>query len=55
MPHAKQKGPALRSTSTLLAILYALQGKKLIFELRNDTVITGRLTDVDENMNALAA
>jgi hypothetical protein len=41
---------APKATTTLLALLHALQGRKLIFELRNDTIITGRLASVDDHM-----
>ena len=41
---------APKATTTLLALLHAVTGRKLIFELRNDVVITGRLASVDEHM-----
>jgi small nuclear ribonucleoprotein (snRNP)-like protein len=42
-----------RSSNSLVALLHALQGRKLIFELRNDVKISGRLSDCDEYMNVL--
>jgi small nuclear ribonucleoprotein (snRNP)-like protein len=35
----------------LVALLLALQGKKLTVELRNDVMVTGTLAEVDEYMN----
>ncbi|GBF95295.1 hypothetical protein Rsub_08326 [Raphidocelis subcapitata] len=43
--------PAARGETTLLPLLHAVAGRRLIFELRNDAVITGRLLWVDEQMN----
>jgi small nuclear ribonucleoprotein (snRNP)-like protein len=42
-----------RSSNSLVALLHALQGRKLIFELRNDVKISGRLSNCDEYMNLL--
>eukprot|EP00775_Hariotina_reticulata_P004321 gene4321-4574_t len=41
----------LRSSTSLVALLQALQGKKLEFELRNDVNVTGKLASCDEYMN----
>jgi small nuclear ribonucleoprotein (snRNP)-like protein len=41
---------APKACTSLIALLHAVQGRKLIFELRNDTIITGKLTSVDDNM-----
>lgn len=40
-----------RLDTSLAALLNALVGKKLIFELRNDVKVTGKLVSVDEHMN----
>ena len=40
-----------RSSSTLVALLYALQGRKLTVELRSDVMVTGTLAEVDDYMN----
>lgn len=42
-----------RSTISLCALLHALQGRKLIFELRNDVKVSGKLTHCDEYMNLI--
>lgn len=42
-----------RSSNSLVALLHALQGRKLIFELRNDVKISGKLSHCDEYMNML--
>jgi small nuclear ribonucleoprotein (snRNP)-like protein len=42
-----------RSSNSLVALLHALQGRKLIFELRNDVKISGKLSQCDEYMNML--
>jgi small nuclear ribonucleoprotein (snRNP)-like protein len=42
-----------RSSNSLVAVLHALQGRKLIFELRNDVKISGKLSHCDEYMNLL--
>lgn len=42
---------AKRLDTSLVALLQALEGKKLAFELRNDVKITGKLVSVDEHMN----
>jgi small nuclear ribonucleoprotein (snRNP)-like protein len=42
-----------RSSNSLVALLHALQGRKLIFELRNDVKISGKLSNCDEYMNLL--
>jgi small nuclear ribonucleoprotein (snRNP)-like protein len=44
------KAKKTRFSSSLLALLVALTGKKLIVELRNDVVVTAKLADVDEHM-----
>lgn len=41
---------APQATTSLLALLHAVQGRKLIFELRNDTIVTGKLASVDDHM-----
>ena len=41
---------APKAATTLLSLLHAVVGRKLIFELRDDTIVTGRLTGVDEHM-----
>lgn len=41
---------APKGATTLLALLHAVVGRKLIFELRDDTIVTGRLASVDEHM-----
>eukprot|EP00879_Flechtneria_rotunda_P015361 GHRR01016059.1.p1 GENE.GHRR01016059.1~~GHRR01016059.1.p1 ORF type:complete len:141 (+),score=52.20 GHRR01016059.1:255-677(+) len=40
-----------RSSTSLVAVLHALQGRQLIFELRNDVTVSGTITSVDEYMN----
>lgn len=40
-----------RLDNSLVALLQALEGKKLICELRNDVKVTGKLVSVDEHMN----
>lgn len=35
----------------MVALLLALQGKKVTVELRNDVMVTGTLAEVDEYMN----
>lgn len=35
----------------MVALLLALQGKKVTVELRNDVMVTGTLDEVDEYMN----
>ena len=47
---ARRRRYAPKACTTLLALLHAVQGRKLIFELRNDTIITGRLASVDDSM-----
>lgn len=39
-----------RATSSLAALLIALQGAKLTFELRNDITVSGTLSSVDAHM-----
>lgn len=51
---AKRARHAPKATTTLLALLHAVVGRKLIFELRNDVVVTGRLTSVDDHMKCAA-
>eukprot|EP00878_Enallax_costatus_P014900 GHUV01015597.1.p1 GENE.GHUV01015597.1~~GHUV01015597.1.p1 ORF type:complete len:127 (+),score=18.48 GHUV01015597.1:92-472(+) len=40
-----------RLDTSLVALLQALEGNRLIFELRNDVKVTGKLVSVDEHMN----
>lgn len=47
---ARRRRYAPKACTSLLALLHALQGRKLIFELRNDTAVTGRLASVDDGM-----
>ncbi|KAF6251639.1 hypothetical protein COO60DRAFT_603735 [Scenedesmus sp. NREL 46B-D3] len=42
-----------RSSNSLVALLHALQGRKVILELRNDVKISGKLSHCDEYMNLL--
>lgn len=45
---------APKASTSLLALLHAVAGRKLIFELRNDVIITGRLASVDDHMKCAA-
>lgn len=47
----QQRRSKLRSSTALVALLFALQGRKLTLELRNDVMLTGTLAEVDEYMN----
>lgn len=39
-----------REEKSLVCFLQALEGKKLVVELRNDTIIRGQIDEVDEYM-----
>jgi small nuclear ribonucleoprotein (snRNP)-like protein len=39
-----------RSPPSLVALLEAVEGHKLMFELHNDATISGRLASVDQQM-----
>lgn len=41
---------APKAATTLLALLHAVTGRRLIFELRGDAIVTGRLLSVDDQM-----
>jgi small nuclear ribonucleoprotein (snRNP)-like protein len=47
----RQRRSKLRSSSSLVALLFALQGRKVTVELRNDVLVTGVLEEVDDYMN----
>ena len=42
-----------RSPPSLVALLEAVEGHKLLFELHNDATISGRLASVDEQMKCV--
>jgi len=43
-----------RAAKSLLMLVQALEGLTLIVELRNDTVVRGRVEAVDEEMKCVA-
>lgn len=47
----QQRRSRLRSSTSLVALLFALQGRKLTLELRNDVMVSGTLSEVDDYMN----
>jgi len=47
----QQRRSRLRSSSSLVALLFALQGRKVTLELWTDVMVTGTLAEVDEYMN----
>lgn len=48
--NAGRRRTQLRSSTSLVALLQALQGQQLAFELRNDVNVTGKLASCDEHM-----
>eukprot|EP00882_Tetradesmus_deserticola_P006136 GHRQ01006460.1.p1 GENE.GHRQ01006460.1~~GHRQ01006460.1.p1 ORF type:complete len:146 (+),score=19.03 GHRQ01006460.1:79-516(+) len=42
-----------RSSNSLVVLLHALQGRKLLLELQNDVKVSGKLSHCDEYMNLL--
>lgn len=47
----RERRSKLRSCSSLVALLFALQGRKVTVELRNDVLVTGVLAEADDYMN----